>query len=380
MFDDTLDVFDGVQQHILTLGKALRERGHHVEYLVGQTAHPPVGGVHSMSRNMMVSFNGNRMRIPLLAPIRGIRKVLDEGRFDVLHVQAPYSPLMAGRVIKRADPGTGLVATYHIAPTGTMQLKGGQVLGRINAGSHRRIDRVISVSKVAADYARTTAGVESRIIPNPIDVAAIRANRDRAGAESIDRLHGQGPHLVFLGRFVERKGADLLIEAIAQGEHRGMLPEGLHLTMAGKGPLLERCRQRAQDLATPIDFPGFVTESDKPALLASADLAVFPSTGGESFGIVLLEAMASGAGVILAGDNPGYRSTLQDDEEALVRVNDPQTPIILAERIARVFGNPDWARGIHRRQTALLSRYDVHSVADQVEEVYEQAIQDRLIR
>lgn len=380
MFDDTLDVFDGVQQHILTLGKALRERGHHVEYMVGQTAHPPVGGVHSMSRNMMVSFNGNRMRIPLLAPVRGIRKVLDEGRFDVLHVQAPYSPLMAGRVIKRADPGTGLVATYHIAPTGTMQLKGGQVLGRINAGSHRRIDRVISVSKVAADYARTTAGVESRIIPNPIDVAAIRANRDRAGTESIDRLHGQGPHLVFLGRFVARKGADLLIEAIAQGERRGILPEGLHLTMAGKGPLLERCRQRAQDLATPIDFPGFVTESDKPALLASADLAVFPSTGGESFGIVLLEAMASGAGVILAGDNPGYRSTLQDDEEALVRVNDPQTPIILAERIARVFGNPDWARGIHRRQTAFLSRYDVHSVADQVEEVYEQAIQDRLIR
>lgn len=380
MFDDTLDVFDGVQQHILTLGKALRERGHHVEYLVGQTAHPPVGGVHSMSRNMMVSFNGNRMRIPLLAPVRGIRKVLDEGRFDVLHVQAPYSPLMAGRVIKRADPGTGLVATYHIAPTGTMQLKGGQVLGRINAGSHRRIDQVISVSKVAADYARTTAGVESRIIPNPIDVAAIRANRDRAGTESIDRLHGQGPHLVFLGRFVARKGADLLIEAIAQGERWGILPEGLHLTMAGKGPLLERCRQRAQDLATPIDFPGFVTESDKPALLASADLAVFPSTGGESFGIVLLEAMASGAGVILAGDNPGYRSTLQDDEEALVRVNDPQTPIILAERIARVFGNPDWARGIHRRQTALLNRYDVHSVADQVEEVYEQAIQDRLIR
>ena len=380
MFDDTLDVFDGVQQHILTLGKALRERGHHVEYLVGQTAHPPVGGVHSMSRNMMVSFNGNRMRIPLLAPVRGIRKVLDEGRFDVLHVQAPYSPLMAGRVIKRADPGTGLVATYHIAPTGTMQLKGGQVLGRINASRHRRIDRVISVSKVAADYARTTAGVESRIIPNPIDVAAIRANRDRAGTESIDRLHGQGPHLVFLGRFVARKGADLLIEAIAQGERRGILPEGLHLTMAGKGPLLERCRQRAQDLATPIDFPGFVTESDKPALLASADLAVFPSTGGESFGIVLLEAMASGAGVILAGDNPGYRSTLQDDEEALVRVNDPQTPIILAERIARVFGNPDWARGIHRRQTAFLSRYDVHSVADQVEEVYEQAIQDRLIR
>lgn len=379
MFDDTLDVFDGVQQHILTLGKALRERGHHVEYLVGQTAHPPVGGVHSMSRNMMVSFNGNRMRIPLLAPVRGIRKVLDEGRFDVLHVQAPYSPLMAGRVIKRADPGTGLVATYHIAPTGTMQLKGGQVLGRINAGSHRRIDRVISVSKVAADYARTTAGVESRIIPNPIDVAAIRANRDRAGTESIDRLHGQGPHLVFLGRFVARKGADLLIEAIAQGERRGILPEGLHLTMAGKGPLLERCRQRAQDLATPIDFPGFVTESDKPALLASADLAVFPSTGGESFGIVLLEAMASGAGVVLAGDNPGYRSTLLDDDEALVKVNDPQTPVILAERIARVFGNPDWARGIHERQSALLSRYDVRSVADRVEEVYEQAIQDRLI-
>lgn len=379
VFDDTLDVLDGVQQHILTLGRELKARGHRVEYLVGQTADPPVNGVHSLARNVMVSFNGNRMRIPLHASSRGIRQVLDSGHFDILHVQAPYSPLMAGRVINRAHPGTGLVATYHIAPTGPMQLFGGRVLGRINHHSHGRIDRVIAVSTVAADYARTTAGVDSRVIPNPIDLQAIRASREGAGGATIDRLHGRGPHMVFLGRFVERKGADLLISAIEEGERLGLFPEGLHVTMAGKGPLLDSCRQRARNLSTPIDFPGFVKEEDKPALLASADLAVFPSTGGESFGIVLLEAIASGAGVVLAGDNPGYRSTLLDDDQALVVVNSPQTPNILARRIARTFNDTDWAGAIHGRQVGLLDRYDVRTVANQVEEVYGQAIGDRLI-
>lgn len=379
VFDDTLDVLDGVQEHILTLGRELSARGHRVDYLVGQTSHPPVGRVHSLSKNVMVSFNGNRMRIPLWASGPRISSLLDHGHFDILHVQAPYSPLLAGRVISRAHPQTGLVATYHIAPTGSLQLLGGRILGLINHRTHRRIDRVISVSTVAADYARTTAGTDSLVIPNPVDVQAIE-NSVRKGERASALLRpGTGPHLVFLGRFVKRKGADILLSALECGEELGILPDGLHVTMAGRGPLLESCQQRARSLTTPIDFPGFIREEDKPLLLASADLAVFPSTGGESFGIVLLEAIAAGAGVVLAGDNPGYRSTLLNDDQSLVTVNTPQTPELLARRISRVFADPSWASTIHDRQQALLPLYDVRTVADQVEEVYRKAIQDRLI-
>lgn len=110
VFDDTLDVLDGVQQHIVTLGKELARRGHDVHYLVGQTEHSPVPNTHAMSRNVMVRANGNRMRIPLPASRRLIARTLAEGGFDILHVQAPYSPFMAGRVLEAASPDTGTIS------------------------------------------------------------------------------------------------------------------------------------------------------------------------------------------------------------------------------------------------------------------------------
>lgn len=377
VFDDTLDTADGVQQHIVTLGRELARLGHHVEYLVGQTRHSPVPHTHSLSTNVMVSFNGNRMRIPVSAKGHELDATLDDGDFDVLDVQAPYSPLLAGRIIARAHPSTGVVATYHIAPTGPLSLGGGVLLGAINHHTHRRIDVVTAVSDVAADYARTTAHAASTVIPNPIDVAGLLPRRHTAGADTVHRLHGDGPHVVFMGRFVARKGAENLLDALRWGEDHDLFPEGLHVTMAGKGPLLEACRSRAAALRTPVRFPGFITEADKPALLGSADIAVFPSISGESFGIVLLEAVASGSHVVLAGDNPGYRSTLLGDENALFPVKGTSRAQALAERIQRTLADGAWSDAMHERQTALLHRYDVTTVAPQVLYVYERAIAQR---
>ncbi|AGH41006.1 glycosyltransferase family 4 protein [Bifidobacterium thermophilum] len=376
VFDDTLDVLDGVQQHIVTLGKELARRGHDVHYLVGQTEHSPVPNTHVMSRNVMVSANGNRMRIPLPASRRLIARTLAEGDFDILHVQAPYSPFMAGRVLKAASPNTGVVATYHIAVSDPLSAIGGLALGTINAHTHRRIDEVIAVSDVAARYAALTAHTNAHVIANPVDVAMMR---DRAAAVNVGALDGDiiAPHIVFLGRFVKRKGADILLDAIEYGERHRLFPAGTHVTMAGKGPLLEECRRRAAGFDTPVTFTGFIEESAKPVLLRSADVAVFPATGGESFGIVLLEAIASGAKVTLAGDNPGYHSTLLGDTDALFPVRGRETARILAQRIARAIDDAAWAKQVHRREELLLERYDVRTIADQVEQVYAQAIAKR---
>lgn len=378
VFDDTLDVYDGVQQHIVILGRELARLGHHVEYLVGETKYPPVPHTHSLSTNAMVSFNGNRMRIPIAANHRDLRAALDGGDFDVLDVQAPYSPLLAGRIIAMAGRTTGVVATYHIAPTGRYALWGGKILGAVNRRTHRRVDEVVAVSDVAADYARTTAHVaRSTVIANPIDVANLVAQRQRSGAEQIRRLHGHGPHIVFISRFVARKGAAILLEAVAWGERHRILPEGLHITMAGKGPLWQDCRERAARLDTPVEFTGFVSEQDKPALLASANVAVFPATGGESFGIVLLEAIACGSGVVLAGDNPGYHSTLLGDTDALFSVDERHRAEALARAMVKALNDKPWAAAVHTRQQALLQRYDVRTVAPQMLEVYRQAVADR---
>ncbi len=373
VFDDTLDALDGVQQHIITIGTELVRRGHDVHYLVGETHHSPVPQTVSLARNVMVSFNGNRMRIPLPVRKREIRAALAHNNYDILHIQAPYSPLFGGRVLECAPQSTGVVATYHIAPIDRRARYGGRALGLVNAHSHRRVDEVIAVSQVAAQYAQFTAHTHGTIIANPVNVekfatAAHRATRDAAH-----------PHIVFLGRLVPRKGAQLLLDALDYGERHGMFPmPGLHVTIAGDGPLMDDCVQRAARLRTPVQFVGTVDEG-KADLLASADVAVFPAIGGETFGIVLPEAIASGAGVTLAGDNPGYRWTMRGDEDALFSVG-PDHARVLAERITRALTDAPWARRLHAREEALLDRYNVQAVTDEVEQVYARAIADRRAR
>ena len=373
VFDDTLDALDGVQQHIITIGTELVRRGHDVHYLVGETHHSPVPQTVSLARNVMVSFNGNRMRIPLPVRKREIRAALAHNNYDILHIQAPYSPLFGGRVLECAPQSTGVVATYHIAPIDRRARYGGRALGLVNAHSHRRVDEVIAVSQVAAQYAQFTSHTHGTIIANPVNVekfatAAHRATRDAAH-----------PHIVFLGRLVPRKGAQLLLEALDYGERHGMFPmPGLHVTIAGEGPLMDDCVQRAARLRTPVQFVGTVDEG-KADLLASADVAVFPAIGGETFGIVLPEAIASGAGVTLAGDNPGYRWTMRGDEDALFSVG-PDHARVLAERITRALTDAPWARRLHAREEALLDRYNVQAVTDEVEQVYARAIADRRAR
>lgn len=373
VFDDTLDALDGVQQHIITIGTELVRRGHDVHYLVGETHHSPVPQTVSLARNVMVSFNGNRMRIPLPVRKREIRAALAHNNYDILHIQAPYSPLFGGRVLECAPQSTGVVATYHIAPIDRRARYGGRALGLVNAHSHRRVDEVIAVSQVAAQYAQFTAHTHGTIIANPVNVekfatAAHRATRDAAH-----------PHIVFLGRLVPRKGAQLLLDALDYGERHGMFPmPGLHVTIAGDGPLMDDCVQRAARLRTPVQFVGTVDEG-KADLLASADVAVFPAIGGETFGIVLPEAIASGAGVTLAGDNPGYRWTMRGDEDALFSVG-PDHARVLAERIERALTDAPWAQRLHAREEALLDRYNVQAVTDEVEQVYARAIADRRAR
>lgn len=376
VFDDSLDVNDGVQQYIVTLGRELARRGHEVHYLVGETSRHPVPGIHPLAHNVMVAFNGNRMRIPLPAGRGKIRRVLSETPFDVLHVQAPYSPFLAGRVLESADPRTGVVATYHIASTGRLQYEAGRLLGVVNRHSHSRVDRVIAVSPAAAAYARGTAGADALVIPNPVDTARFRRALAYYGPEPVARLRSGGPHVVFLGRFVERKGPQALLRALAWGRREGVFPPGMHVTMGGRGPLLDECRRMAEGIDMRVDFPGFISEADKPELLASADVAVFPSTVGETFGIVLLEAMACGA-LILAGDNPGYRYTLEGDDDSLFPISGPDATADLAKKIARALDDPAWAGRVRARQAGLLSHYEVASVADRTESVYRKAIQDR---
>ena len=152
VLDDTLDSSDGVQQYVLTLGKWLSKNGHEVHYLVGRTERQDIDNLHSLAKNIRVSFNKNRLSIPLNASKREIAVVLEKYHFDVLHVQVPYSPLFASKVIGLASSKTAVIGTFHILPFSKKEKLATKMLGYLVGKSKARFDQFIAVSKPAQAF------------------------------------------------------------------------------------------------------------------------------------------------------------------------------------------------------------------------------------
>jgi phosphatidylinositol alpha-mannosyltransferase len=367
VLDDGLDSPDGVQQYILALGDWMSTRGHDVSYIVGQTARTDIPGVHSMSRNMRVRFNGNRLSMPLPTSRAKLRRFLQTERFDILHIQVPYSPFMGHRLIMAADRSrTAIIGTFHIAPSSWLVTGGNRALGLWLRRSLRRFDKMLSVSQAAADFAEDTFRVSSEISPNVIDYRRFH------DVKPFDRLRDGRPVILFLGRLVPRKGCLHLLKAVASIAGREDLP-AFRVVICGTGPLEQQLRRYIVEngLEDIVELAGFVTEEDKPAYYASADIAVFPSTGGESFGIVLLEAMASGRSAILAGDNPGYRSVLVSRPELLVDPNDERA---LGVRLAQYLQDEAARREIQQWGADFTKAFDVNKVGQDLLKTYSEAL------
>ncbi len=366
VFDDSLDSNDGVAQHVKLLGSWLNSQGHKVSYLVGEThlSEWAGGQVYSLAHNQTVYFNGNRLSIPLLASKKRIRQVLDDGNFDVLHVMMPYSPFMAQRVIKLAGPDTAVVGTFHIFPSGPIADLGSRLLKLAYGRSLKRFLTVVSVSEAAAGFAKDAFGLTTPVIPNPVDVARFRAAQKKSESKKSTK------QIVFLGRLVKRKGAEQLIRAFAATLSE--FPD-LHLKIAGSGPSRKKLEKLSRDLGLEeeVEFLGYIDEADKPALLAGADIACFPSLYGESFGIVLIEAMAAGAKTVVGGDNPGYRSVLSGQPVLLV---DPRNTPLFAERLKQLLSNKKLQETAYAWQQQTVKQYDINVVGTDVLSVYKMAI------
>lgn len=369
VLDDSLDKTDGVQQYVLTLGRWLSQQGHEVHYLVGQTTRTDIPHVHSLSRNVKVRFNHNRMSMPLPASRRKIRALLQAEQFDVVHVQMPYSPFLAGRIIA-ALPRTqvGLVGTFHVAPHSRMVHLANVLLRAFVTTTLRRFDRIISVSRVAQQFAKDTFGIDSVVVPNTLDLQPFYLAKPFAKYKDVRTI-------VFLGRLVERKGCHHLLAAV-QILHKAGALRGCKVVICGTGPMEASLKQfvRENDLESTVEFAGYISETDKPRYMASADIAVFPSTGGESFGIVLLEAMAAGRGVVLAGNNPGYAGVIGERQDALFEPCDAQQ---FAEKIQSYLQSPTERAVARLWQQRYVRTFDVPTVGAEVAAVYVQALHKR---
>jgi phosphatidyl-myo-inositol alpha-mannosyltransferase len=366
VLDDTLDTPDGVQQYVLNVGAWLTTQGHEVHYLVGATTRTDVPNIHSLSRNLRVRFNGNKMSMPLPNSRRRLRKFLVEEQFDVLHVQMPYSPFMAGQLISVAPQTTAVVGTFHILPYSKLVAFANRLLAIMNRRSGRRFDRIVAVSAPARDFAGEVYGYEAEVVPNPIRLAQFEGVVSDSGTMNI----------VFLGRLVPRKGAQHLLQAVAYLRDHQLYDGDFTVAIGGKGELraeLERYVQ-AQNLSDIVRFYGFIDEAHKALFLAQGDVVAYPSTAGESFGIVLLEAMASSRGVVLAGNNPGYASVMKPYKTQLF---DPFDTVRLAEKLAWYLQRPVERETASTAQKAYVQHFDISVVGSRLVDVYERALQSR---
>ena len=369
VLDDSLDTPDGVQQYILALGAWLTKQGHEVHYLVGETTRTDIPNVHSLSHNLKVKFNGNRMSTPLPVSSLKLRRFLARQQFDVLHVQMPYSPFLAHRIILAAPKQTVIVGTFHIMPHSQTEFRANRVLGSLLRRSLKRFDACFAVSEAAQEFMRQTFHVRATILPNVVD-------RQRfAKAEPRPEYDDEKMTIMFLGRLVPRKGAVTLLEAVRILKQKTNLPP-FRVVICGKGPLDAALKQYVADelLDNLVEFTGFVSEADKPSYVKSADLMTFPSIGGESFGIVLIEAMAAEHPVVLAADNLGYHSVLGPKPDQLFQPGDAYE---LAKKLSEYMRDASERTSALNWQKQYVRQFDVAVVGEELVHDYQRLLQEK---
>lgn len=362
VLDASLDDEDGVQAYILTLGRWLKAQGHEVHYLVGETSRTDVVNVHSLAKNMTVKFNGNKVSIPMPSSKRRIKALLTSEKFDVLHVQVPYSPFFAARVVRLASRSAVIVGTFHILPYSFLANVGTKLLGFLLRNNVRLFDAHMSVSTAAQDFAWRAFRISSKVVPNMVDIDKYRP------AEAKKRT-GRVFKILFLGRLVDRKGCAYLLHALVL-LRRAHPKCKFTLIICGKGELENSLKEQARlsGLFDVVTFTGFVSEKEKILYMQQADLSVFPSYAGESFGIVLIEAMAAQSRVVIAGKNPGYCSVLGDISECIVDVKDIYQ---FSAKLYEIMKSSDLIKSIYTRQQTLVEQFDYKLVGKEIIELYE---------
>lgn len=366
VLDDGLDSVDGVQQYVLTLGSWLELQGHEVHYIVGQTKRTDIRNVHSLAKNIQVRFNKNRLAIPIYASKTKISKLLKQEQFDVLHVQMPYSPQYGGRIVSLAPESTVVVGTFHILPYGRLQSFSSRLLAVTYRKTMHKFTKVVSVSPAAQSFAKNVMSIESDVLPN-----AVNLTKFNKGVPLQEYADGK-QNIVFLGRLVERKGCLELLKAVELLVKTKRF-SNRRLILCGTGPLESSIKKYIahSNLASYVDCVGRISEAQKPHYLASADLAIFPSKSGESFGIVLVEAIASGAGVVVGGDNPGYTYVLSGCKDVLIN---PRNIIDFSEKIDTLLNDEVRSRALGAKQKEDIKKFDVSVVGTQLVGIYDASI------
>ncbi|MDT0308805.1 glycosyltransferase family 4 protein [Streptomyces sp. DSM 44917] len=349
------DVPGGVQFHVRDLAEHLIRQGHSVSVLAPADDDTPLPAyVVSAGRAVPVPYNGSvaRLNFGFLSAAR-VRRWVHEGDFDVLHIHEPAAPSLALLTCWAARGP--IVATFHTSnPRSRAMIAAYPIL----QPALEKISARIAVS----EYARRTLvehlGGDAVVIPNGVDV--------RFFAEAEPKAEWQGQTIGFVGRIDEpRKGLPVLMRALpailaARPDTR--------LLVAGRGDQREAVADLPEAMRERVHFLGMVSDEDKARLLRSVDLYVAPNTGGESFGIILVEAMSAGAPV-LASDLDAFAQVL--DGGAAGELFPNENAEALAAAAVRLLGDPARLAELRERGSRHVRRFDWSTVGNDILAVYE---------
>ncbi len=356
----------GVLEVVLALRDGMKERGHEVRIITPK----PRAHVEEAEEDVIffgtstdfrtLTFTDSTAQVSSTADVERIDEILEAEKFDILNFHEPWMPLLSRQLLQRSNAVN--VGTFHSKVTEARVSRAvlrmvypylTSVLGYL--------DELTAVSDSAADYVSNMTEQPIAIIPNGIDTEKY--------AWRSPKPVGREPVVLYIGRLERRKGPKFLLQAfqLLTQEH----PDA-KLIIAGDGPDREKLELLAEDLKlSNVSFLGYVSNELKIQLLREADLFCSPALFGESFGIVLLEAMSTGT-VTVAGNNSGYAGLMQG-VGALSIVN-PQDPPEFARRLELMLYQPDIRDLWQKWAQEYVKQFDYSHVVSQYEDFYREAI------
>lgn len=369
-----LPYYGGITEHVWHVAERLSARGHRVSILTGRPlvdgrpsrdADPPGVSVHRIGRTLRLPSNGARACVTIGW---GWREQLAEMRLappDIVHIHSPLEPLLPLWALREL-PGVK-IGTFH---TGGSRRHWGYRRFAARLAPPLRMLRVrLAVSREAARYVGEHFPGEYRVVPNGVDLT--RFSPRAAAPEGTQRADLR---VLFVGRCDPRKGLGTLLDALALVQRGGTdtrTSGRLRLRIVGDGPERRALERRARVADLPIEFTGSVARAELPRHYREADLFVAPSTDGESFGVSLLEALASGLPVI-ATRIPGYAETLGESGAALLI--EPKSCRALGAALTALAEDPVRRERMGERGRTFVRRFDWDRLTGEVEGIYREAL------
>ena len=352
----------GVNDHVRHLYEELRLRGHQVRIISSSHGFQrwSEGDVVRLGKGFSFPANGSVGTITVSRGFDGrARDMLAEERFDLLHFHEPFVPFLSLSLLRESKSVN--IATFHAYGGFSPSYEfGRRTLGHFAGRLHGRI----AVSAAARHFIDRYFPGDYKVIPNGVDVDRFQR------AVPLTRWQDGPRNVLFVGRFEERKGLIHLLRAVRVLRREGR--DDVRLLVVGGGPQEREVRRYVMTRKLQgIEFLGRVTDDEKAQLFRTADVFVSPATGRESFGIVLLEAMAAGTPIVCS-DIHGYKGVVKRGEQGLLVP--PGDKVALAEAIARILDDPELAARMGASGRARADEFSWRGVARRVDDYYGFAI------